>query len=126
MDYLSGYENWLTYEKKAAANTLSSYLRDVRQFAQWLAGERLELPQATQADIRQYANYLGNRGKSDATIVRSVASLKSFYGYMLSIRAVPVNPARGFTPTKIERKLPAILTSKEVDLFLDQPDPLKT
>lgn len=123
MDYLTGYEQWLAQEKNAAANTMCSYLRDVRQFSQWLEGERVALAQVTQSDIRRYANYLGSRGKSDATIVRSVASLKSFYSYMLGIRAVPANPARGFTPTRIERKLPAILTNKEVDLFLEQPDP---
>lgn len=123
MDYLAGYEAWLSYEKKAAANTLCSYTRDVRQFSQWMEGEWLELSQATQADIKRYALYLGKHGKSDATIVRSVAALKSFYGYLQSIHVVPVNPAKGFTPTKIERKLPAILNSKEVDLFLDQPDP---
>lgn len=123
MDYLAGYEVWLRQEKKAAANTLCSYLRDVRQFCHWMQGEQLELTQAAQADIRHYAAFLGKRGKSDATIVRSVAALKSFYTYMMSIHAVPLNPAKGFTPTKIERKLPAILSSKEVDLFLDQPDP---
>lgn len=123
MDYLAGYEEWLAHEKGAAANTLCSYMRDVRQFSQWMNGERLELPQATQEDIKRYALYLGKHGKSDATIVRSVAALKSFYGYMQSVHIVPLNPAKGFIPTKIERKLPAILTNKEVDLFLDQPDP---
>ena len=123
MDYLAGYEAWLEQEKKAAVNTLCSYLRDVRQFSKWMEAEQIELSQAAQEDIKRYAFYLGKHGKSDATIVRSVAALKSFYSYMLGIRAVPLNPAKGFTPTKIERKLPAILTSKEVDLFLEQPDP---
>ena len=123
MDYLAGYESWLRHEKKAAANTLCSYLRDVRQFSQWMGARRLALPQATQEDVRHYALHLGRHGKSNATIVRSVAALKSFYGYLLGIHAVPINPAKGFTPTKIERKLPAILSSKEVDLFLEQPDP---
>lgn len=122
MDYLSGYEHWLSHEKKAAANTLSSYLRDVRHFSQWMDHEGLELPQATQDDIRRFAACLSNMGKSDSTVVRSVASLKSFYGYLVAIRKVPFNPAKGFTPTRIERKLPAVLTNKEVDLFLEQPD----
>lgn len=122
MDYFSGYEAWLSYEKKASSNTLSSYLRDVRQFSCWLDDEGIALPHVTQEDIRQYAAYLSKKGKSDATIVRSVASLKSFYSYMLSIHSVPLNPAKGFTPSKLERKLPEILTGKEVDLFLDQPD----
>ena len=41
---------------------------------------------------------------------------------MLAAHNIPVNPAKGFTPPKLERKLPEILTGKEVDLFLDQPD----
>ena len=122
MDYLSCYELWLTSEKHASANTLSSYLRDVRQFASWLESEGIALPQATQNDIKQYAKFLNKKGKSDATIVRSVASLKSFYSYMLATHNIPSNPAKGFTPQKLERKLPEILTGKEVDQFLDQPD----
>ncbi|MBD5133958.1 MAG: site-specific tyrosine recombinase XerD [Clostridiales bacterium] len=123
MDYISGYETWLAREKRAAANTLSSYLRDVRQFGQWARGERLSIAQVNQDDVRQYAQHLEAKGKSNATVVRSVAALKSFYTYMISIRAVQVNPAKGFTPSRVERKLPAILSNHEVDLFLEQPDP---
>lgn len=123
MDYLVSYEAWLTGEKNAASNTLSSYLRDVRQFSDWLNDKGIALPQASQVDVKQYVSYLEKKGKSNSTIVRSVASLKSFYTFMQSIHCVAVNPAKGFTPTRVERKLPAILNSKEVDLFLDQPDP---
>lgn len=123
MDYIAGYEAWLAQEKRAAANTLSSYLRDVRQFGQWAGAERLSLAQVNQDDVRQYAQHLEARGKSNATVVRSVAALKSFYTYMMSVRAVQVNPAKGFTPSRVERKLPAILSNHEVDLFLEQPDP---
>lgn len=123
MDYLIGYEAWLSQEKKAASNTLSSYLRDVRQFSEWLSEKGVALPQVAQSDVKRYVSYLERKGKSNSTIVRSVASLKSFYNYMLSIRSVAANPAKGISPTRTERKLPAILSSKEVDLFLDQPDP---
>ena len=122
MDHVSGYETWLTQEKRAAANTLSSYMRDVRQFADWAGEERLSIIQANQKDIRRYAQHLEKKGKSNATVVRSIAALKSFYTYLMSIRAVQVNPAKGFTPSRVERKLPSILSSHEVDLFLEQPD----
>lgn len=123
MDYISGYETWLSLEKKAAANTLSSYLRDLRQFICWADEEGLSLTQLSQEDVRRYAQHLERAGKSNATVVRSIAALKSFYTYLVSIRAVPVNPAKGYTPSRVERKLPAILSSHEVDLFLEQPDP---
>lgn len=122
MDYFFGYETWLQVDKNASSNTISSYMRDVRQFSSWLEGYGLPLSQASQSDIKNYAGYLKSRGKSEATVVRSVASLKSFYSYLISKHEVSSNPAKGFTPAKVERKLPEILTSKEVDLFLEQPD----
>lgn len=122
MDYLPGYEDWLKVEKRASTNTLSSYMRDVRQFSVWLEDLGIGLPQVSQNDVRNYAKYLKSRGKSEATVVRCVASLKSFYCYMLAGHVVSVNPAKGFTPARVERKLPEILTNKEVDLFLEQPD----
>jgi len=122
MNFITGYEDWLKNEKQASVNTVSSYLRDVRQFSDWLEGNSLSLTQATQSDIRSYTVYLKSRGKSEATVVRSVASLKSFYCYMVAGHIVTINPAKGYTHAKVERKLPRILTSKEVDLFLEQPD----
>ncbi len=122
LDYVAGYEAWLTREKCAAANTLGSYLRDVRQFSLWAEEDDLPLTQVGQEDVKRYARHLEKKGKSNATVVRSVASLKSFYTYMFAAHFVRSNPTKGFTPSRIERKLPAILTNREVDLFLEQPN----
>lgn len=122
MDHLKSYEEFLTTEKKASTNTLSSYLRDVRQFSEYGAREGITLQGATAEDVESYVKFLTSRGKSVSTVTRAVASLKSFYGYMLREGAVAVNPAKSVTPTKVERKLPQILTSREVELFLEQPE----
>ncbi len=121
MDYLGGYESWLVSEKNAAANTLSSYLRDIRQFLAFLSSVKVKPEKADQQVFDRYVTYLNAQGKSDATITRSVASLKSFYTYLQISHFVSFNPAKNITPVKTERKLPQILTSKEVDLFLEQP-----
>ena len=123
MDYLKEYESYLKTEKKASLNTLSSYLRDIHQYAGWLEGENLTAEQAGQADVERYVKYLSAKGKSVATVTRSLASMKSFYNFLIGAGIVTINPVRGITPAKVERKLPQILTSKEVDLFLEQPDP---
>ena len=122
MDFIARYESWLVREKRAAANTLSSYLRDVRQFEVWSRENDLVLDHVSHEDIKRYVNHLEKKGKSNATVVRSVASLKSFYTYMTAARFVRVNPAKGYTPDRAERKLPSILTNREVDLFLEQPN----
>lgn len=122
MDYLPGYEQWLVTEKKAASNTLSSYLRDVRQFLNYLSANGITPDQADQPVLEQYAKHLTSQGKSLATVTRGIASLKSFYNYLLTEGYVNSNPAKSITLTRAERKLPQILTSKEVDLFLEQPE----
>ena len=123
MEYLSGYERFLTEEKKASPNTLSSYLRDVRQYLGWLGEAGLSPAQAVHADVEAYTRSMTAHGKSAATVTRCQASLKSFYSWLMEIGQVSENPARGLTQAKVERKLPHILTSREVELFLEQPDP---
>ena len=53
MDYLKGYENWLIEKKDASANTLSSYLRDVRQFLNYLSSNRMQPEKAKQRTLEQ-------------------------------------------------------------------------
>ncbi len=121
-ELLSAYEDFLKTEKQASANTVSSYLRDVNQFAVAMDGRGLDLTQVVTRDVEDYANSLIKRGKSPATVTRSVASLKSFYSCLMGKGYINRNPARGVSPAKVERKLPQVLTSKEVELFLEQPE----
>lgn len=123
MEYLKEYEAYLTTEKKASSNTLSSYLRDIGQYLRWVESEGFTPYQAEQEDVEHYVKHLSAVGKSVATVTRSLASIKSFYTFLIGAGVVSVNPAKGITPAKVERKLPQILTSKEVDLFLEQPEP---
>ena len=118
---LEDYESYLTTEKKASANTVSSYLRDVHQFAQEMEERDVPLDEVLPRDVEDYIRGLTRRGKSAATVTRSVASIKSFYNCLLSRGLVESNPARNVTAAKVERKLPQILTGKEVELFLEQP-----
>ena len=61
MDYQSGYAHYLTEEKRASSNTLSSYLRDVNQYLHWLAGEELLPEQAEQRDVEAYTRFLTSK-----------------------------------------------------------------
>ncbi len=122
MDYLAQFEKYLREEKHASDNTLSSYMRDIHQFSAYIEEHGISLRQVIQSDIESYTKYSMSRGKSAATVTRSTASIKSFYIFMTMKGHMSSNPAKGVTPAKVERKLPQILTSKEVELFLEQPD----
>ena len=119
-DYIDGYKQYLSEERHASANTLSSYLRDVRQFLAYLqsVGTRSVL-QAAASDIEEYMRWMTGRGKSAATVTRSVASLKSYYHYLVLEGRLKKNPVQDVTPLKVKRHLPQILTGKEVELFLE-------
>lgn len=121
-DFIAAYGTYLMDTKHSSQNTVSSYLRDLHQF-QAYAQETLDgdLRAVTTEEIQAYTSWMLGKGKSAASVTRSVASLKSFYGYLVSSGAMEKNPAKGVTAAKVERKYPQILTSKEVELFLEQP-----
>lgn len=121
MDEEELFERYLREEKGSSQNTISSYVRDVHQFTTWLKEERLPVTKVKTADIERYTRHLSGLGKSTATVTRGVASLKSFYGFLQREGKVRVNPARQVVTDKVERKLPDVLTSREVELFLEQP-----
>ena len=116
------FEQYLTDIKKVSDNTLSSYMRDIRQLSAWLRAHRREgLAEADSKLLHQYAASLKADGKSPATVSRCIASMKCFYGYLCAEGYLNENPALGLTPEKSEHKLPEILTNREVELLLEQP-----
>ena len=113
---------YLTEVKHASQNTISSYLRDVTQFGEFLQRTGgVSLRDATSEMVQDYMNDAQSHGKSAASITRFLASVKAFYNYMISQGDITENPANGLSAGKLERKYPEILTSKEVELLLEQP-----
>ena len=119
---VAAYESYLMNIRHASDNTVASYLRDVRQFTTYLEqtdGPALEA--CTQETVCAYVRHLTSIGKSPATVSRCVASLKSFYGYCVSTGAVAQSPVHDIPQQKAEKRLPQILTGREVELLLEQP-----
>lgn len=122
MDDILRYHTYLTEKKHASRNTVASYLRDVNQFADYLQNYlACGLRQAKGEMVENYMNWMLGHGKSAASVTRFLAAIKSFYNFLLEEGAVESNPAKGLAAARTERKYPEILTSREVELFLDQP-----
>ena len=121
-NYIMDYTNYLKLERRSSDNTVTSYVRDVTQFSHYLMEvEETELPHCKTEHLERYLAYMESAGKSSASAARSMAALKSFYNYLQGRGVVRVNPAKHMSPVRAERKLPEILTGKEVELFLEQP-----
>lgn len=117
------FESFLKNEKKASANTLSSYMRDIHQFAAYQENNGgSPISDASEEELAEYIEHLRQAGKSVATVSRNIASLKNLYSYLTLNRMIERNPSAKLVPEKSTQKLPQILTSKEVDLLLAQPE----
>lgn len=122
LDLIKAYENYLSKVKNASANTIASYMRDIRQFSQWLNDSaEVNVMEASQMNIRQYMNHLQADGRSVATISRNLASLKNFYLYLVSSGFVEKTPVVDLHIDRGEKKLPQILSGREIELLLAQP-----
>ena len=122
LDLIQAYENYLKKVKQASANTISSYMRDIRQFAAWLhQTEEMDVIDVKQVNIAQYLAYLEEEGRTPATISRSVASLKNFYAHIVSSGFLEKSPVFDVHVNRGEKKLPQILTSREIETLLAHP-----
>ncbi|HNY00901.1 MAG TPA: site-specific tyrosine recombinase XerD [Oscillospiraceae bacterium] len=122
-DCLELFEKYLKDVKKSSTNTLSSYLRDIRQLGEYLDTHTdKELNSAAEKELSDYISHLRGVGKSVATVSRSIASIKCFYTYLAGSGCITKNPSTKLVPDKSTQKLPQILTNKEVELLLEQPE----
>ena len=122
LNLIGAYENYLSKVKQASANTISSYMRDIRQFSEWLqdvAG--VDVAEAKQLNISDYLAHLEQEGRSGATVSRNLASLKNFYSYVVSTGFMESTPVTEIRIDRGEKKLPQILTGREIELLLSQP-----
>ena len=122
LDLIQAYENYLSKVKHASANTIASYMRDIRQFSKWLnetAG--VDVIDASQLNIGEYMRHQQQEGRSGATISRCLASLKNFYLYLVSSGFLEKTPVTEIHVDRGEKKLPQILTGREIELLLSQP-----
>jgi len=121
--YIDRFKKYLINERHASTNTVSSYVRDITQFAhhQW-NGEKGDFDLVTEDDIRYYISSLLDSGRSPATVSRCIASLKAFFRRMKEDGFGGPNPAAGISTINAPKKVPDILSNAEIELLLEQPD----
>ncbi len=121
-EVLEIFERYLREDKKASPNTLSSYMRDIKQLGEYLdANFDSTILTASEEELGDYIDSLRSEGKSVATVSRSIASIKCLYQHLCINRYLEINPSLKLVPDKSTERLPQILSSEEVELLLNQP-----
>ena len=112
---------FLANEKKASENTIQSYRRDLKQYKKYLEKAGVFHHKVTEETIKDYIKELQDNGKKPSSISRAIASIRAYYQFLLRRKKVRLDPTANIKSPKIEKRVPSVLTSKEVELLLEQP-----
>jgi len=114
--------NFLEKDKRLSLNTLQSYRRDIEQYMSYLREINLNnITNTNKTTIIAYLLHLQKKGRATSTISRNLASIRSFYQYITKNKIVDKDPTLELESPKVEKKLPQILSTQEVELLLEQP-----
>lgn len=116
------FVGFLEKDKRLSNNTLQSYKRDIDQYITFLDDINLKaIENSNKTTVIAYLMNLQKKGRATSTISRNLASIRSFYQYLSRIKVIEADPTTNLESPKAEKKLPQILSTKEVELLLDQP-----
>ncbi len=109
--------------RHTSENTISSYHRDLVQLQDYLINRGiLRWEEVTQDSLSEYVKALAEQHFAAATVSRHIASIKSFFHYLVENGNIENDVAEILKAPKVEKKLPTVMTPAEVDLLLMQPD----
>ncbi len=121
MEFVDTYLGYLEKNRKLSDNTLMSYKHDLYDYLRYLEIHNSSITKASKSTVTSYLTLLQREGKSARTVARNLASIRGMYKYLNVTERMKRNPTSGILTPKSERKLPEILTVKEVDSLLSQP-----
>lgn len=121
MELIDTYLGYLEKKRKLSGNTLLSYKHDLYEYYEYLSSNKVAITRAGKNTITTYLSLMQRNGKSATTVARALASVRGMYKYLNVTERMKRNPTDGIVTPKSERKLPEILTVKEVDRLLSGP-----
>ncbi len=123
--YIDEYTSFMSNQRHKSVNTVESYKRDVKQSLTYLEDTGVnDLAATTKTTVLTYLLGLQQQGRASSTISRTLASLRSFYVFMMQNGVVQKDPTMNLETPHVEKKLPSILTAEEVELLMEQPKPI--
>ncbi|MBR2704486.1 MAG: site-specific tyrosine recombinase XerD [Clostridia bacterium] len=119
---INNFLEFLQKDKKLTDNTLQSYKRDISQYENYIEKNNLDYATVDEEAIKGYLAYLQENGKKTSTVSRNLASIRSFYQYSVRVKNIKKDPTENVQSPKIEKRIPNVLSTKEVELLLEQPE----
>ena len=125
-EYLNQFFQHLKYERRVSQHTLRNYLSDLGQFREHLFSidKRADIPvqEIDHLTIREWMAALHADNKKKTSIARTLASLRTFFQFLVREGVLENNPAKLVATPKVERKLPETLSVEDTFRFIETPD----
>ena len=113
---------FLSKEKNFSLHTIKAYQYDIQKFIEFLTERSVRVQQATKSDIRDFLSNQYDLGLTKKTVARRLASIKSFYKYLINIEFIDKNPSLFLQSPKLSKELPNFIDEKIIDELMNQPD----
>ncbi len=122
-DAIKDFIHYVQIERGLAANTISSYQRDLSQYVRFIHEDKKmqEWQTVVRTDIIAFLYTLKKNGKSQASIARMISSIRTFHQFLIREQIVTKDASLHIETPKKERRLPEILSATEINMLLDIP-----
>ena len=119
---IDSFFRYLEFEKRYSPHTLTSYRNDLKQFQFFLSHAVIPvgLDQAQHQHIRGWLIELVQSGLSPVSVNRKIASLRSYYKYVLRNNLIEQDPTSRIKVLKTGKSLPVFVKEQELNKILDQ------
>jgi integrase/recombinase XerD len=122
---LDRFFHYLVVEKGLSNKTLEAYSHDLHRFVDYLRSKGIpDVRKTSKLDVRAFLHWLKRRDLSSRTMARNLVALRTFFRFLVQEGHLDVSPAEELESPSMTKKLPDILTLKEVERLLDQPNTL--
>lgn len=120
--YIDEYTNYMTDVCHKSENTVESYRRDVQQYITYLKELGItDVTVTTKTTVLTYLLSLKKRGRATSTLSRNLASLRSFYMYLVRNGYMKNDPTASLVTPHVEKKPPKVLSGADIEKLLSQP-----
>ena len=110
----------LRVERNVSTHTIDAYKRDINQYLLYLSDLDIKnLSDVKSTNIRDYIRILSDGGMAPASISRIISSIRTYYRFLSSENILDENPVLLINNPKLPKKLPDVLSEKEISLIIN-------
>ena len=121
--HLDQFLHYLIVEKGLSRNTIEAYSLDLTRFLDYLRAKGIrELRDVGKFDVRGFLLLLKRKDLSTKSIGRDLSAIRTFFRFLIQEGILETNPIEDLESPRVAKKLPEILSLKEIEQILEQPN----